>query len=82
MKIPVRKIVHHRKIIDENTMKKYPMMIIIINLLVINLLQQLPCPVTNDDHHRMIMIIQIENQADQQHPEYVFICNLISQIFL
>ncbi len=71
MKIPVKKVVHHRKIIDENIMKKYPMMIIIINLLVINLLQQPPCPITNDDRHRMIMIIQIENQVDQQHPEYV-----------
>ncbi len=71
MKVQVRKVVHHQKILDESMMKKYQLMINITNLLIIIPLQQLPRPATDDDHHLMILIIQIEDQVDQRHQEYI-----------
>jgi hypothetical protein len=52
MKLQIKKVVHHQKIIDENKMKN-----ILPNLLVIIHLQQLLYPITNDDHHQTMLIL-------------------------
>jgi hypothetical protein len=62
MKSQVKKVLHHPTIIDTNIMKKYQPIITITNLRVIIHLLPLLFPIIDDDHHRKMLIIQVDQQ--------------------